>query len=83
MKGPWVSRPWLDSWGNNSNVLRCPGLYTRDFPFFLLSGTKFPRVLVFAGQVAASRALDVIARHPSLGLRSTRSSSKHVRQKGL
>ena len=51
--------------------------------FFLLCGTKFPRVLVFAGHVAASRASDAIAKHPSRGLKSTQSSSKHVRQKGL
>ena len=38
--------------------------------FFFRVG-KFPRVLVFAGHLAASRASDAITNHPSRGLGST------------
>ena len=83
VKGPRVSGPSLDSRGGNAHALRRPSLYTRDFPFFLPCRTKLPRVLVFAGHMAASRASDTIARRPSRGLGSTQPSSRHVRQKGF
>ena len=28
VKGPWVSGPWLDNWGDNANALRRPTFYT-------------------------------------------------------
>ena len=70
--------------GAITQVLTTPLPFIRViFHFFLACGTNFKGVSVFVGHVAASQASDAIARHPSRGLGSTRSSSKHVRQKGL
>ena len=60
MKGPWVSGPWLVVWGGNAKALNRPTFYTVYPLFFLLCGTMFPRKLVFAGHMAASRTLDAI-----------------------
>ena len=51
-----------------------PFILTRSH-FFLPCGTKFPRVLVFVGQVAASRASNAIAGRRSRGPESTQSPS--------
>ena len=61
MKGPWVSGPWLNSWGGNAKALFRPRLYTRVFRTFSPCGTMFRLNFFVAGHVAASRALDVSA----------------------
>ena len=76
VKGPWVSGPWLEYWGCNAKALPRSTFYTRFSPLFLPCGTMFPRKSLLAGDVAAPWASDRIARHPSRGLESTRSSIK-------
>ena len=81
VKGPRVSGPWLEYWGSNTFASCRPTIYMRFFPLFLPFGTMFPRKISFAGDVAALWASDTIAKRPSHGLGSTRSSIKHVRLK--
>ena len=61
VKGPRVSGPWLEYWGDNANALLLPSLYTRQSSPFLPCGTKFLGSFKGAGHVVARWALDVIA----------------------
>ena len=76
MKGPRVSGPWLQYRGGNAKALPRSAFYTRFSPLFLPCGTVFPRKSLLAGDVAAPWASDRIARRPSRGHESTRSSIK-------
>ena len=75
--------PWLEYWGSNANALPRSTLYTRSSPLSLPWGTMFPRKSSLVGDMAAPWASDMIARHPSRGLGSTRLSIKHMHLKDL
>ena len=76
MKGPRVSGPWLEYWGGNAIALNCPPIYSWVSLLFPSCGTKFPRSLTYAGDVATSQVSNPSAKHRSRGPESTRSLIK-------
>ena len=77
-----VSGPWFGIRGGNAIALNHPPPFNQvHFHLFIPCRTMLPRNLSVAGDVAASHALDLLAKLRSRGLESTRSKSTHVRNK--
>ena len=77
------SGPWLESGGDNANYsILAPPYLTASFLFISSVWDYVPTHFQYAGDVANAQALDLLANRRSRGPQSTRSSSKHVLQKG-